>query len=103
MNQPALRFDDGYPAGFWRWFADNNRIWREFEKRALRMARTGRGHYSARTIVETLRWDTDLCDSEATFKINDHYTPGLARLWMNTHGKQYPKFFRLRDGIGRDE
>ena len=67
------------------------------------MAETGRKHYSARTIVELLRWQTDLKDSDKTFKINDHFTPGMARLFMSEHGKRYPDFFRLRNGIGWDE
>ena len=103
MNQPALTFRDPYPDGFWLWLPKNRHIYRAFERRALQMARTGRKRYSARTITETIRWQTDLADSETTFKINDHYTPGMARLWMNTHGATYPGFFRLRDSLGRDE
>lgn len=92
--QPSLF--DAYPEGFWRWFEGNKQIWYEFERRALRMARTGRKRYSARTIIEVLRWDTDLADTDVLFKINDHYTPGLARLWMETHGRTYPGFFAMR-------
>jgi len=92
----APRADDGYPDGFWYWLSKNCKVYREFERRALQMARTNRKRYSARTIVETMRWTSDIVDSETTFKINDHYTPGMARLWMNTHGGQYPKFFELR-------
>ena len=91
-----LSFDDGYPDGFWSWLPQNNKVYREFERRALQMARTSRKRYSARTIVELMRWDSDISDSEMTFKINDHYTPGMARLFMAKHGAQYPKFFELR-------
>ncbi len=91
-----LDFDDSYPGGFFHWLPKNFHVYREFEKRALRMARTGRKRYSARTIVEVLRWDTDLSDSEVLLKLNDHYTPGMARLWMATHGETYPKFFEIR-------
>lgn len=87
---------DKYPAGFWKWFMENRDVYREFERRALMMARTKRKRYSARTIVETIRWDTDINDSDTMFKINDHFTPGMARLWMKTHGEQFPKFFELR-------
>ena len=96
-TQPLQRsFDDGYPDGFFHWLQKNSKVYREFERRALQMARTGRERYSARTIVETLRWNSDIADSETMFKINDHYTPGMARLFMATHGAAYPKFFELR-------
>ena len=62
----------------------------------------GRKRYSARTIVECIRWDTDIKDTEKTFKINDHYTPGMARLFMSEYGEKYPRFFQLRDSLGRD-
>ncbi len=90
------KFDDGYPDGFFYWLPKNSKVYREFERRALQMARTKRKRYSARTIVETMRWTSDIADSETTFKINDHYTPGMARLFMATHGAVYPKFFELR-------
>ena len=97
MNQAALQFeDDGYPVGFWLWLRQNEHIYSAFKHLAFQMALTGRTRYSARTIVESIRWKTDLSDSGKTFKINDHYTPGMARLFMATHGAAYPKFFELR-------
>lgn len=91
-----MTINDKYPPRFFYWLPKNREVYREFERRALRMARTGRKRYSARTIVEVMRWDSDIADSEKTFKINDHYTPGMARLFMGTHGAVYPKFFELR-------
>lgn len=88
--------DDNYPDGFWAWLPKNSKVYREFERRALQMARTGRERYSARTLVETMRWSSDIEDSETTFRINDHYTPGMSRLFMATHGAVYPGFFELR-------
>ncbi len=91
-----LSFDDGFPDGFFAWLSQNSKVYREFERRALQMARTGRKRYGARTIIETMRYDSDIADTDRTFKLNDHMTPGMARLWMNTHAEQYPKFFELR-------
>mgnify|MGYP000109019195 CR=1 FL=1 len=88
--------DDKYPDGFWSWLPKNSHVYREFERRALQMARTGRKRYGARTIIETMRYDSDIADSGTTFKIDDHMTPGLARLFMKTHGAAYPGFFELR-------
>lgn len=103
MIQSALQFGaDSYPAGFWRWFNANYRIYDEFEKRALEMARTGRRRYSAKTLFEVLRWHTDLKDSDEQFSLNNNYTSGCARLFMERHGKDLPGFFQLRDSLGRD-
>lgn len=87
---------DEYPDGFFHWLPKNRKVYREFERRALQMARTNRQRYSARTIVEVMRWDSDIADSETTFKINGNYVPGMARLFMATHGQAYPRFFELR-------
>ena len=103
MNQSALQLqDDGYPSGFFRWLQKNRRIYDAFEKMALEMALSGRKHYSARTIIEVIRWNTDLSDSERFLKINGNFVPGMARLWLESYGEQYPKFFRCRDSMGMD-
>lgn len=88
---------DEYPEGFFHWLQENQHVWRAFEEKAYLMAAVvGRPRYSARTIVEVMRWDSDVADKEVTFKINDHAIPGMARLWMAKHGKNFPKFFELR-------
>lgn len=90
-------FDESYPEGFSEWLRLNQRIYSAFRSRALQMALRGRPRYSARTIVETIRWETDLREAEVTFKINDHFTPGMARLFMAEFGARFPRFFELRD------
>ena len=104
MNQAALQFeDDGFPVGFWHWLRQNEHIYSAFKCLAFQMALSGRTRYSARTIVENIRWKTDLRDSDKTFKINNIYTPGMARLFMSEYGEKYPGFFQLRDSLGRDQ
>lgn len=85
-----------YPDGFFRWLSENYRIYCEFEDRALEVRRTGRKHFSARVIVENIRWHTLLRDKDATFKINDHWTPGMARLAMKIH-PELDGMFELRN------
>lgn len=98
MNQAALQFgNDPFPDGFWHWLPKNRHIRDAFDRKALAMARSGRDHYSARCIVEHIRYETDLADSETLFKINNNFVPGLARLFMQTHGSTYPRFFHLRE------
>ncbi len=105
MNQAAFNFAQRskYPDRFWFWMRDNKHIYKAFQSRALRMAMTGRKRYSARTIVEAIRWNTELRDSEIIWKINNNYVPGLARLFMETYGEQFPGFFKLRNPSGFDE
>ena len=106
MQQRAMSFEDRmhYPPGFWKWLADpqNHNLYQEFERRALQMAKR-RERYSARTIIEVMRWNTDLRDTSVTFKIQNNMVPGMARLWMRDHGFMYPRFFQLRDSMGYDE
>ena len=97
MNQAALQLDDDYPVGFWHWLRQNGKVYRVFEQMAMDMARSGRQRYSARTLVEVLRWNSDVRDSGVTFKINGTHVPGMARLFMEKHGEKYPKFFELRE------
>lgn len=88
---------DKYPDKFFHWLQFNEHVWKEFENKALTMAKY-RKRFSARTIVEVMRWNNIIKQKgEPTFKLNDHYTPGMARLWMAKHGKDFPKFFELRN------
>jgi hypothetical protein len=85
-----------YPDGFFRWLADNYGIFCEFEKRALEVRSAGRKHFSARIIIENIRWHTLLRDKDATFKINNNWVPGLARLVMRIH-PELDGMFELRN------
>jgi hypothetical protein len=106
MQQQAMTFEDRmrYPDGFWKWISEpkNLHLYNEFSLRAHEMARR-RERYSARTIIEVLRWNTDLSDTSETFKIQNNMVPGMARLWMRDNGHVYPKFFELRDTLGLSE
>ena len=57
-------------------------VWATFRSRANAKWEQGFKRYSARTIGETIRFDTDLSDSGTDFKLNDHLWPDLARLYM---------------------
>jgi hypothetical protein len=92
-----------YPAKFWLWLRDNDHIRHAFDKRAHQMAETGRKRCSARLIAHVMRYESMLTDTDKQFKINNNYISGLARLWMETNGQQYPGFFKLCDSLGRDD
>ena len=91
------KYGDLYPEGFFWWLSANPHIWKAFEEKAYIMAAVAkRPRYSARTIVEVMRWDSDLRENKPLFKISNNMVPGMARLWMHKHGKNHPKFFSLR-------
>jgi len=97
MNQANFNLEpDPYPSGFEFWLRKNAHIYRAFEYRALEMAMSGRKRYSARCIIESIRYDTDLSDSGVLFKCDGNHVPGLARLFLEKYGERFPKFFELR-------
>ena len=102
MNQLALIADDfyTYPPGFFRWIKKNQHIYRKFTQMAFEQKRLGRKQYSARAIVQRMRWDTNIRQAgDQTFKINNIFTPGLARLAMRDE-PELKGFFRCRDSQG---
>lgn len=84
LNLVASR-PDLFRAGFPAWLADNLHVWRAFEREADRVWLRGRQHYSARTIIEVLRHESALSDTGIAYKLNDHNTPDLARLYGLAH------------------
>lgn len=84
-----------FHAAFRAWLLENFGIWRSFKVLADKARRAGRRHYSARTIVEVLRWETEIREpAGADFKINNNAVPDLARLY---NGLACSELFRLRD------
>ena len=74
-------------------------VYAHFERFAFDKIGQGYQHYSARTILERVRWETDsgadLFTTGEPFKINNNYTPEYARLFAKRH-PQYVDFFRMR-------
>ena len=76
---------DRFREGFQAWMFENSHVWKRFEQEALRIWNRGRRHYSARTIIEVLRHESALSDTGVEYKLNDHNTPDLARLFLDLH------------------
>jgi hypothetical protein len=66
---------------FLDYLPENLHVYMAFEKEAIKVANRGFKHYSARTIVEVLRHHSALQESGSAWKLNDHNTPYLARLF----------------------
>ena len=77
-------------------------VWGLFVRCTFEMIRVGRSHYSARTVWERIRWETDQAQtSDAEFKLNNNHHPFYARAFM----KKYPEhdgFFRLRKQTSKE-
>lgn len=90
---------EAFRKDFREWLEANYHVWELFEHEANQAWSRGRRHYSARTIGEYLRHQTMLAEveNEHGFKLNDHYWPDLARLYMMMHPDR-DRFFELRVG-----
>ena len=76
---------DDFLPGFAAWLVENGHVWAAFTREASKVWDKGRRKYSARTIIEVLRHESALSDSGADYKLNDHATPDLARLYRLTY------------------
>ncbi len=83
------------------WLSENGHVWRRFEQEADKVWNKGRRHYSARTIVEVLRHESALRENDPLFKLNDHNTPDMARLYRLLH-PQRADLFETRVQRGAD-
>lgn len=81
------------------WVSKNWHIWEAFEHEALRMWKRGRTRYSARTIIEYLRHESEIRETPAaeSWKINNNPVPSLARLFCLMHPDK-SGFFEKRSG-----
>jgi hypothetical protein len=70
-------------------------IYEKFRELALVKLNAGFKKYSARTIVERMRWDYELPTTGDPFKINDDFVPIYARLLIY-HEPRFTDFFELR-------
>jgi hypothetical protein len=90
---------DGYPASvrnrFRQFHAENPRVYELFRERAFQMRRV-RERYSARTIIEVIRWHFDVASSGDVFEINGDFVPLYARLLIYHHPEEFIDFFELR-------
>lgn len=69
-----------------------------FFKETHAVIATGRTFYSATTIMQYIRFHTDIYvnDPDAHYKINNNWTPVLAREFLAAH-PEHSKFFKTRE------
>lgn len=66
---------------FCDWLPTNLHVFGEFCSRARSLVRAGRKHYSGKTIIEVIRYNTDIKQNGKTsWKLNNTHTSYLVRL-----------------------
>lgn len=81
------------------WLEENFAIFQCFEQRALNIAKV-RPFYSARTIAEHIRYETDLREISGSFKLNNNAVPDMSRLFSLLH-PELKNLFRKRATAAR--
>ena len=89
-----------FRAEFPKWLSENWGIWQRFEREASKVYAMGRPHYSARTLIEFLRHETNVREQESEFKVNNNIAPDLARLYVTLYPER-TGFFDLRSSEKR--
>ena len=91
LNAEEFRSD------FFEWLSANWHVFEYFEKSANQVHDHGFKHYSARTIVEVMRHRSKIREiGDGEWKLNDHRTPDMARLYMMLHPEN-SDFFEFRE------
>lgn len=77
------------------WLVANWHIWQSFDREANVVWGKGRSHYSARTLIEFIRHETFIRESNSNFKVNNSYVPDIGRLYGLMHPDR-SDFFECR-------
>ena len=83
-------------AKFESFHADNPHVYTLFCRFTLQAIAAGRGRYSARMIIERIRWHTTIETSSHDYKINGNHVPFYARLFERDHPAHRGLFERRR-------
>lgn len=73
-----------YRAEFANWLSENPHVWSAFCAKANAIWNRGRTHYSGRTIVEVLRYESTLTETSGPWKIRNDFIPDMCRLYADT-------------------
>ena len=74
-----------FSKAFIQWIPSNTHVYRLFEHLADMLWSAGRAHYSARTIVEKMRFDHAIVANNSDFKMPNAISPDLGRLYALCH------------------
>lgn len=84
----------------WREFHESNpHVYEMFSRFAMELVAAGRKRIGARLVWERMRWETMIVTTDAEPKLNDHWPPFYARLFMKDH----PELGQVFETRGGDE
>jgi len=84
------------PNAFLDYLRENAHVYESFERMTLKKIGLGYKHYSSRAIVHILRHETEVSEGEmSTFKISDHISPYISRLFAVRH-PEHKDFFKMK-------
>ena len=81
---------------FEEYHARNPLVFKLFEKFAREIWMAGHSRYSAKAIIERVRWEVYVKTKEESFKINNNFTSRYARLLVKKH-PEFEGFFEMRE------
>ena len=95
-NTPPLNKYEGE----WReYHAKHPEVYELVKRFAYEVIARGYEHYSIMSVLQRIRWHTDIETIGNTFKINNNHAPYYARLFHADHPNQ-DGFFRTRTVLG---
>ena len=91
-----------YRPEFVLWLLKNKNVWDAFDKYTRdAMKIKHRKRFGARAVMEIVRWFSAIKDDYPMFKINNNYTPDLARLLMALE-PSLKGFYEIRNSTERN-
>ena len=96
--------DYQYRCNLWfhEWLPDNRNVANMFASLSLQAKRSGREHFGAQCIYETMRFKRLVSEKNSEFKLNNNNVALLARYTMQKY-KELDDFFSLRTINGLPE
>lgn len=88
------RYSKETKEAFTEYHKNHPHIYSEFKKLSYKMLATGRKRYSAKMIINVLRWESDLRAVGEEFKVTDRFQSMYARM-LAFHDPQFEDFFEF--------
>lgn len=79
-----------------KYHKNNPQVYEAFELFTFQVIRSGRKYFSARAIMERVRWNSQIEAKNDLFKINDHQVPFYSRLFESNHPHHKGFFIKRR-------
>lgn len=95
-NSGSRKAQEPVEARATRWIAQHPQVYDLFKRFTLELIATGRTRYSAKAIIERVRWETDVRGGKP-FKIANMVTAYLARRFCEEN-PEYSEFFKIVKG-----